>query len=117
MIICKGGYYLMSSDGNLLQIIFDGIWGTVEIIVRAFTKKEEKKEPLDIFFNKVGLCNKDQEYPTVVETTLEKEENVYKIWCPIGLGKSDFEKYSDALEIYLGKKIEVKSTKGFIYIK
>lgn len=107
----------MSSDGNLLQIIFDGIWGTVEIIVRAFTKKEEKKEPLDIFFNKVGLCNKDQEYPTVVETTLEKEENVYKIWCPIGLGKSDFEKYSDALEIYLGKKIEVKSTKGFIYIK
>ncbi|WP_434798476.1 hypothetical protein [Terrisporobacter vanillatitrophus] len=107
----------MSSDGNLLQIIFDGIWGTLEIIVSAFTKKEEKKEPLDIFFNKVGLCNKDQEYPTVVETTLEKEENVYKIWCPIGLGKSDFEKYSDALEIYLGKKIEVKSTKGFIYIK
>lgn len=107
----------MSSDGNLLQIIFDGIWSTGEIIARAFAKKEEKKEPLDIFFNKVGLCNKDQEYPTVVETTLEKEENVYKIWCPIGLGKSDFEKYSDALEIYLGKKVEVKSTKGFIYIK
>lgn len=107
----------MSSYGNLLQIVFDGIWGIGEIIVKAFRKKEEKKEPLDIFFNKVGLCNKDQEYPTVVETILNKEENVYKIWCPIGLGKSDFEKYSDALEVYLGKKIEVKSAKGFIYIK
>lgn len=107
----------MSSDGNLLQIVFDGIWGIGEIIVKAFRKKEEKKEPLDIFFNKVGLCNKDKEYPTVVETILNKEENVYKIWCPIGLGKSDFEKYSDALEVYLGKKIEVKSAKGFIYIK
>lgn len=107
----------MSSDGNLLQIIFDGIWGTGEIIVRAFRKKEEKRELLDIFFNKVGLCNKDQEYPIVVETILNKEENVYKILCPIGLGKSDFEKYSDALEVYLGKKVEVKSAKGFIYIK
>ncbi|WP_343346697.1 hypothetical protein [Terrisporobacter petrolearius] len=107
----------MSSNVNLLQIIFDGIWGVGEIIVKAFGKKEEKKEPLDIFFNKVGLCNKDKEYPTVVETIFNKEENVYKIWCPIGLGKSDFEKYSDALEVYLGKKIEVKSAKGFIYIK
>lgn len=106
----------MSSDGNLLQIIFDGIWATGEIVVKAF-RKEEKKSPLDIFFNKVGLCNKDKEYPKVVETILQKEENVYKIWCPIGLGKTDFEKYSDALEVYLGKQVEVKSTKGFIYIK
>lgn len=107
----------MSSEKNLLQMIFDGIWGTGEIIVKAFTHKDEKKEPLDIFFYKVGLCNKDQEYPKVVETILQKEENIYKIWCPIGLGKLDFEKYTDPLEVYLGKKIEVKSTKGFIYIK
>jgi len=107
----------MSSDGNLIQIVFDGIWRVGEVIVKKFRKKEEKKEPLDIFFNKVGLCNKDQEYPTVVENILSEEENVYKIWCPIGLGKSDFEKYSDALEVYLGKKIQVKSAKGFIYIK
>lgn len=106
----------MSSDGNLLQIIFDGIWATGEIVVKVF-RKEEEKSPLDIFFNKVGLCNKDKEYPKVVETILQKEEKVYKIWCPIGLGRTDFEKCSDALEVYLGKQVEVKSTKGFIYIK
>lgn len=107
----------MSSDGNLLQMIFDGIWGTGEMIVNSFRKKEDEKSPLDVFFYKVGLCNKDQEYPRVVETMIEEDESIYKIWCPIGLGKSDFEKYGDALEVYLGKEIEVKSTKGFIYIK
>lgn len=41
----------MSSDGNLLQIIFDGIWATGEIVVKAF-RKEEEKSPLDIFLTK-----------------------------------------------------------------
>ena len=67
----------MSSDGNLLQIIFDGIWATGEIVVKAF-RKEEKKSPLDIFFNKVGLCNKDKEYPKVVETILQKKRTFIK---------------------------------------
>lgn len=106
----------MSSNGNLLQMIFDGIWSIGEIIVKLFEKKEDK-DPLDIFFYKVGLCNKDEEYPKVVEKIFEKEEKLYKIWCPIGLGKGDFEKYSDALEVYLGRKVHVKSTKGYIYIK
>ena len=107
----------MSSNGNLLQMIFDGIWGTGELIVNLFKNNEEKQEPLDIFFNKVGLCNKDQEYPKVRETINNKEEKVYKIECPIGLGRSDFQKYSDALEVFLGKEVEVQSSKGFIYIK
>lgn len=42
----------MSSDGNLLQIIFDGIWGTLEIIVSAFTKKEEKRNHWIYFLTK-----------------------------------------------------------------
>lgn len=105
----------MSNQDNLLQMVFDGIWGIGEIVVNSF-KKEEEKSPLDIFFYKVGLCNKDNEYPKVVETILEGESNTYKIWCPVGLGKSDFEKYSDALEVYLGRKVEFKSEKGYIWI-
>lgn len=103
----------MSSDGNLIKMIFDGIWTIGEHIFNLFIKKE----PLDIFFHKVCLCNKDNEYPKVVDKVLYEDEYVYKISCPVGLGKGDFEKYDDALEIYLGKKIEVQSSKGYIYIK
>ena len=107
----------MSSDVNLLQIVFDGIWETGEMIVKSFTKKEVEKPPLEIFFNKVGLCNKDQEYPKLVETIVNEKEKIYKIECPIGIGKSDFKKYSDALEVFLGKEVDVISSKGFVYIK
>lgn len=107
----------MSSNGNILRMVFDSVWGTGEIIVKTFIKKEQEKEPLDIFFNKVGLCNKDQEYPKLVNTIIKNKEKTYKIECPIGLGKSDFQKYSDALEVFLGKKIELKSSKGYIYIQ
>ncbi len=106
----------MSSSGNLLQIIFDGIWETGEMIVKSFTKKEVEKPPIEIFFKKVSLCNKDEEYPKLVETKTSKKEKVYKLECPIGLGKSDFEKYSDALEVFLGRQVEIKSSKGYIYI-
>ena len=96
-------------SSNLLQMIFDGIWGTGEIIYNSFKNKEpeEKKEPLDIFFLKVGLCNKDNEYPRVIETVKENDLDSYKIECPIGLGKSDFTKYEDALEVFLGRQIEI----------
>ena len=103
----------MSSDGNLFKMLFDCIWGTGEKIISIFIKEE----PLDVFFSKVGLCNKDKEYPKVVSKTLEKNEIIYKVFCPIGLGRLDFEKYSDALEVYLGKKVEIESTKGHVYIK
>ena len=107
----------MSSGGNLLQMVFDGIWGTGEMIFKSFRKKEEEKAPLDIFFSKSGLCNKDQEYPKLVETIVTNKEKIYKVECPLGLGKSDFQKYSDALEVFLGEEVELKSSKGFIYIK
>ena len=106
----------MSSNGNLLQMAFDLIWDTGEMIVNSF-KKEEPKHPLEIFFNKVGLCNKDNEFPTVLKTSINKEGKTYEIECPIGLGKSDFQKYSDALEVFLGQKVEITSQKGIINIK
>ena len=103
----------MSSDGNLLKLVFDCIWETGENIVKIFIKKE----PLDVFFSKVGLCNKDKEYAKVVEKISQKDKITYKVLCPIGLGKGDFEKYLDALEIYLGTKIEIESDKGHVNIK
>ena len=103
----------MSSDGNLVKLVFDCIWKTGENIVMIF----KKKEPLDIFFSKVGLCNKDKEYPKLVEKILKQDKIIYKVLCPIGLGRRDFEKYSDALEIYLGTKIEIEPDKGHVNIK
>ena len=35
----------MSSGGNLLQMVFDGIWSTGEMIFKSFRKKEEEKAP------------------------------------------------------------------------
>ena len=72
---------------------------------------------MEIFFEKVGLCNKDQEYPKLVEKVVKENKEIYKVQCPIGLGKSDFKKHADALEVFLGKDVEIKSTKGFIYIE
>ena len=46
-----------------------------------------------------------------------RTKEIYKVQCPIGLGKSDFKKHADALEVFLGKDVEIKSTKGFIYIE
>ena len=43
----------MSSGGNLLQMVFDGIWSTGEMIFKSFRKKEEEKAPLDIFLAKL----------------------------------------------------------------
>ena len=88
----------MSSNGNLLQMVFDGVWETGEMIFKYFTKEEVKKAPLEIFFEKVGLCNKDQEYPKLVEKVVKENK-------------------ADALEVFLGKDVEIKSTKGFIYIE
>lgn len=102
----------MSSDGNLLKLVFDCIWEIGENIVSIFIKKE----PLDVFFSKVGLCNKDNEYPKVVEKISQEEQIIYKVLCPIGLGRGDFEKHSDSLEVYLGNKVEIEFTKGHVYI-
>ena len=108
----------MSNNGNLLQLVFDCVWGVGENIYKLFSKRKEvEKAPLDIFFQKAGLCNKDQEYPKLVETIVTNKEKIYKVECPLGLGKSDFQKYSDALEVFLGEEVELKSSKGFIYIK
>lgn len=108
----------ISNNANLLQLIFDSIWNVGENVYRLLTKKKKvKKDPLDIFFEKVRLCNRDEEYPKVVHIANNKEGNVYKVYCPIGLGKGDFQKYEDALEIYLGKKISIETSNGFIYIK
>lgn len=108
----------MSNNGNLLQITFDCVWGIGENIYKLFQKRKEPVEaPLDIFFKKAGLCNRDQEYPKVIETIVNNDEHVYKLSCPIGIGKRDFEKYEDALEAYLGKKIYIELSRGFIYIK
>ncbi|WP_455539010.1 hypothetical protein [Terrisporobacter sp.] len=107
----------MSSERNLLQIIFDAIWETGSLMVKSFTKKEQEKPPIEIFFNKVGLCNKDEEYPKLMATIIKNKEKIYKVKCPIGLGKSDFQKHCDALEVFLGKRVEIETSKGIIYIK
>ena len=105
--LIEGGIFMSS----------DGVWETGEMIFKYFTKEEVKKAPLEIFFEKVGLCNKDQEYPKLVEKVVKENKEIYKVQCPIGLGKSDFKKHADALEVFLGKDVEIKSTKGFIYIE
>ena len=107
----------MSSNGNLLQMVFDGVWETGEMIFKYFTKEEVKKAPLEIFFEKVGLCNKDQEYPKLVEKVVKKNKEIYKVQCPIGLGNSDYKNHAHVLEVFLGKDVKIKSTKGFIYIE
>ena len=35
-----------------------------------------------------------------------RTKEIYKVQCPIGLGKSDFKKHADALEVFLGKDVE-----------
>ena len=74
--LIEGGIF-MSSNGNLLQMVFDGVWETGEMIFKYFTKEEVKKAPLEIFFEKVGLCNKDQEYPKLVEKVVKENKEIY----------------------------------------
>ena len=45
----------MSSGGNLLQMVFDGIWSTGEMIFKSFRKKEEEFIFLEFVFFKYKL--------------------------------------------------------------
>ena len=103
--LIEGGIF-MSSNGNLLQMVFDGVWETGEMIFKYFTKEEVKKAPLEIFFEKVGLCNKDQEYPKLVEKVVKENHEKLIEFNEV----PDAEQYRETLKIkeslIKGKKID-----------
>ena len=60
------------------------------------------------FFDSIGLKNKLDEKPKLLDSHKKENKNSYIFSIPQGLSLSDFEKYKEAMEQQLNNQIEIR---------
>jgi len=90
-----------------------GTYGTIDYLMNV------KKELLwDKLFYNVGLENKDEEQPQLIESIETSYGMCHQLTCPTGLGVGDFEKKTDKIETFLNcKKIKIGFRNKRIFIR
>ena len=101
-------------NNNMLQPMFDLVWDSGIIFLKwLFDGWIVEKRDLNKFFKSAGLKNRNEEYPEVKKQIGDK----YLVNIPTSLSLDDFNRYKDALEIYLQKKINMSLSGNFIMIE
>lgn len=115
----------MSND-NILQTLVDCTFDTCIMLSKAtipFWKWlfdgwiQPEKPNLEKFINNSKLSNLNDEFPQMIKIYNSLKGTIYKMTCPMGLGLKDFEKYKDAIEIYMRNPIEIRVSSGYIEIE
>lgn len=120
------GYGYYSGNSNIIKTLVDCSFDATVLLAKAsipFWKwlfdgwiKEEKPN-LERFINSSKLYNNHEERPQIIKIYNSSKGTVYKLTCPIGLGIKDFEKYKDAIEVYMRNNIEIRVASGYIEIE
>lgn len=96
----------MSDDMNILTPIVDAIWNYCKWTYDVWFGDDSFN--FDVFFDSVGLKNKLDEKPKLLDKHKQENKNVYIFSIPDGLSLSSFEKYKEAMEQQLNNKIDIK---------
>lgn len=96
----------MSNEPNLLAPLVDAIWNYFKWTYDVWFG--DNTFDFNNFFDSVGLKNKIDEKPKLLDKHKQENKNVYIFSIPEGLCLSDFEKYKEAMEQQLNNQIDIK---------
>lgn len=96
----------MSNKPNLLTPLVDAIWNYFKWTYDVWFG--DNTFDFNNFFDSVGLKNKIDEKPKLLDKHKQENKNVYIFSIPEGLCLSDFEKYKEAMEQQLNNQIDIK---------
>ena len=96
----------MSNEPNLLAPLVDAIWNYFKWTYDVWFG--DNTFDFNNFFDSVGLKNKLDEKPKLLDKHKQENKNVYIFSIPEGLSLSDFMKYKQAIEQQLNNQIDIK---------
>lgn len=96
----------MSNEPNLLTPIVDAIWNYCKWTYDVWFG--DNIFDFNSFFDSVGLKNKLDEKPKLLDKHKQENKNVYIFSIPEGISLSDFEKYKEAMEQQLNNQIDIR---------
>lgn len=96
----------MSNKPNLLTPLVDAIWNYFKWTYDAWFG--DNTFDFNNFFDSVGLKNKLDEKPKLLDKHKQENKNVYVFSIPEGISLSDFMKYKQAIEQQLNNQIDIR---------
>ena len=100
---------------NILEPLIDG---TIKYIKWTYDVWFNKHDfSFKEFFNKVKLCNKEEQYPKQIKEFDGKLGRVFLFNIPIGLNEDDFIKHKKSIEAQIKEKVDIRYKNGFIEIE
>ena len=96
----------MSNELNLLAPLVDAIWSYFKWTYDVWFGDDTFN--FNNFFDSIGLKNKLDEKPKLLDKHKQENKNVYIFSIPEGLSLSDFEKYKEAMEQQLNNQIDIR---------
>ena len=96
----------MSNEPNLLAPLVDAIWNYFKWTYDVWFGKDIFN--FNDFFDSIGLKNKLDEKPKLLDSHKKENKNSYIFSIPQGLSLSDFEEYKEAMEQQLNNQIEIR---------
>ena len=96
----------MSNEPNLLAPLVDAIWNYFKWTYDVWFG--DNTFDFNNFFDSVGLKNKLDEKPKLLDKHKQENKNVYIFSIPEGISLSDFMKYKQAIEQQLNNQIDIR---------
>ena len=96
----------MSNEPNLLAPLVDAIWNYFKWTYDVWFG--DNTFDFNNFFDSVGLKNKIDEKPKLLDKHKKENKNVYVFSIPEGISLSDFMKYKQAIEQQLNNQIDIR---------
>ena len=103
-----------SNDPNLLAPLINSIWDCGALIINKLIKQ---KFDLEKYFKSIEMKNKQEVYPTKVNTYRGDKGEVQIFTIPPGFSLKDFQDKQDGIESQLNKKIEIRYKNKYIEIE
>ena len=103
-----------SNEPNLLAPLINSIWDCGALIINKLIKQ---KFDLEKYFKSIEMKNKQEVYPTKVNTYRGDKGEVQIFTIPPGFSLKDFQDKQDGIESQLNKKIEIRYKNKFIEIE
>ena len=96
----------MSNEPNLLAPLVDAIWNYFKWTYDVWFGDDTFN--FNNFFDSIGLKNKLDEKPKLLDKHKQENKNVYIFSISEGLSLSDFEKHKEAMEQQLNNQIDIR---------
>ncbi|MBP3928645.1 MAG: DNA translocase FtsK [Peptostreptococcaceae bacterium] len=100
---------------NLLEPLVDGVVRYIKWTYDVWSNNYNFS--FNEFFNKVKLCNKEEQYPKQIKEFDGKLGRVFLFNIPMGLNEEDFIKHKKSIEAQIKEKVDIRYKNGYIEIE